>query len=258
MSLFTNSAFGPPYTKTRRLNTDTPPQYLFGEGHPDGDPFVFRVTSVSLNANVATIGVSIKSGGGSNPLNVPTVGAKMGVQGTQTNSSLFNVDPTTVSSVDYDAATGTGTISFALEGSNVTQTDDVGSLVVWAYETPDLVSEGSASASYALFYGPDESDNSRCAFAEAKWTGTMPTTATVVLEVSNYPDNSRFQVVQNSYGTSPTATVAASDALASVADGAVTQSGANYQFLIGKFVRAKVLSMTGGDETTGLVVTIFG
>jgi len=25
MSLFTNSAFGPPFTKTRRLNTNTPP-----------------------------------------------------------------------------------------------------------------------------------------------------------------------------------------------------------------------------------------
>lgn len=258
MSLYQNSAFGPPFTKTKRLNTNTPPQYLFGELNSDTQPFLFRVTSVSLTSDVATLGVSIKSGGGPSPSILPTVGAKMGVQGTQTNAGVFNVDPTTVSAVDYNAATGTGTISYALTDVNVAETADVGSLVVLPYETPDFVTQGSASSSFVLFYGPDEADNSRCAFAEAKWTGTMPTTATVVLEVSNYPDDSRFQVVENAYGTSPSATVASSDALATVAGGAVTQSGANYQFLIGKFVRAKVLSLTGGDDTTGLIVTIFG
>lgn len=216
------------------------------------------MTSVSLSANVATLGVTIRSGGGPSPNILPTVGAKMGVQGTQTNDGIFSVDPTTVTAVDFNAATGSGTISFTLDGSDVALIADVGFLVVQPYETPDIVEEGSASAPYSLWYGADEADNSRCAFAEAKWTGTMPTTATVVPEVSNYPDDGRFKVVENAYGTSPDGTVAARDALAMVADGAVTQSGTNYQFLIGKFVRAKVLSMTGGDDTTGLVVTIFG
>jgi hypothetical protein len=51
--------------------------------------------------------------------------------------------------------------------------------------------------------------------------------------------------------------VAASGNLATIVSSSVTQSGAEYSFIMGKFLRAKVLSMTGGDGTTGLVVTLF-
>ena len=257
MSLYTDSAFGAPYTTVERINTQTPPQYLFGEFDYKTQPFLFLVTSVSLTANVATLGVTLKSGGGPSPLVVPVVGATMGVRGTQTNSGVFNVDPTTVTAVDYDAATGTGTISYALTGDDVEETADVGTLVVQPYETPDLVSEGSASAPVALFFGPDEADNARSVFCEAAWSGTIPSAATVVLQVANVNEDSRFQTVQNYSGTSPDGSVTSSDALASIADSAVTQSGALYNYLCAKFIRAKVLSMTGGDESTSLVVTIF-
>jgi hypothetical protein len=79
----------------------------------------------------------------------------------------------------------------------------------------------------------------------------------VVLQVANVNEDARFATVANLSGTSPGASVASSDALATVADSAVTQSGAQYQYLCAKFIRAKVLAMEGGDDTTGLVVTIF-
>jgi hypothetical protein len=257
MALYSNSAFGPPYKKVARLQTASQPQYLFGSRSTQTEAFLFQVTAVSLASDVATLSVSLKSGGGPSNLVLPQVGAKMGVQGTQTGGGVFNVDPTTVTAVDYNSAEGTGTISYALTSGNVSSTPDSGNLVVQSFETPDLVSAGTASAPYSLVFSPDEDDNSRSLFAEAKWSGTVPTAATVVLQVANVNDDSRYQVVANVQGTSPTGVVASSDALATIAGSAVTQSGALYQFIMGKFIRAKVLSMTGGDDTTSLIVTLF-
>jgi hypothetical protein len=257
VTLFSNSAFGPPYKTIFRLGTQTEPNYLFGTFDTKTQPWLFEVTNVALTSDVATVTGTLRSGGGPTPLVAPQVGAKMGVQGTQSNAGLFNVDPATVTAVSWNAQTGVASISFALTAGNVSSTADVGTMVVKPYETPDLVSAGSSSAAAALIFTPDESDNSRCLFAEAKWTGTMPTAATVVLQVANVDDDSRFMTVGNIQGCAPGGTVAASDALATVASSAVTQSGAQYSFIAGKFIRAKVLSMTGGDGTTGLVVSVF-
>jgi hypothetical protein len=251
MSLFVNSAFGPPFHNTDQLQTSMP-NYAFGTRPQQAQPFLFQVTSVSLAADVATIGVTLKSGGGGNA--VPTVGAKMGVQGT--THAQFRVDPTLVSAVNYDTSTGVGTISFALTGANVATTPDVGQLVVQSAEIPDLIVAGSASRAYALGYTQDQMDNERSLFCEAKFTGTMPTSATVVLQIANVNDDSRFQTVSNSGGTAPGGSVAESDALATITGSSVVQSGATYNFLLGRFVRVKVLSLTGGDDTTGLICTI--
>ena len=85
----------------------------------------------------------------------------------------------------------------------------------------------------------------------------MPTTATVVMQAANVDDDARYAAIENDQGCFSTGTIAASDALASVAGSAVTQSGAQYSFIMGKFLRAKVLAMTGGDSTTALAVTLF-
>lgn len=263
--LYNNSAFQAPYNPPKRLNTQTPPVYLFGSLEPKTQPWVFHVTNVSLTLNVASISVTLESGGGPTESVSPVAGAKMGVRGTTAASGAFNVDPTALASFTWvSQSAGTATVTFALTNANVTPTADSGTLVIQPAEVYDLVSAGSASQAYALFFGPDESDNSRSMFCEAKWTGTMPTAATVVLEMANVDDDgygtspvSRYAVAQNAWGVSPAGIVASSDALATVASGAVTQSGALFQFIMAKFIRAKVLSMTGGDGTTGLVVTCF-
>ena len=253
MSLFVNSAFAPPFNAIHALQTSQP-NYAFGERSQQIQPFLFQVTSVSLAADVATIGVKLQSGGGGTA--VPAIGAKCGVKGTATNGGVFNVDPSTVSAVNYNAATGTGTISFPLTAANVAQVADVGAMVVQSAETPDLIVAGSASRSFALGYTVDELANERSLFCECKFTGTIPTSATIALQIANVNDDSRFQTVANSGGTAPGASIAESDALATIAASAVTQSGATYNFILGRFVRVKVLALEGGDDTTGLICTI--
>jgi hypothetical protein len=184
------------------------------------------------------------------------VGAKMGVRGTQTNTGIFNVDPTTVTAISLNSA-GVGTISYALTHGNVSATADVGQVSVQPYEYPDLdIVAGSTSRAVAITSTPDESDNSRSIFADATWYGTTPTAATVVLQVANVDDDAHYYTINNAQGVAPGGVVAASDALATIASSAVTQAGGEYSFIMGKFLRAKVLSLTGGDTTTGLVVRI--
>lgn len=253
MGIYNNSAF--PHSILRMGNNPWP-IYLFGSFDTKTQPFMFQITQVALTSNVATFTVTIQNGGGPNAGLVPSIGAKMGARGTTTNGGAFNVDPAIVTAVNINPATGTGTISCSITHANVTTTADSGMLVVQPYETPDLVVQGTSSIPVALTSTPDESDNSRCLAAEAKWTGTIPTAATVVLEWANVDDDSRYQVYENTQGCSPTGAIAASNALATIAGSAVTQSGAQYSFAMGKFIRAKVLAMTGGDGTTGLVVSI--
>ena len=251
--IYSNSAFGPPFHSVNVLTSSTV-NFLFGTRPLQSQSFLFAITSVSLAANVATIGVTLKSGGGG--LALPTIGAKCGVQGTASNGGIFNVDPSTVSEVDYDAATGVGTISFVLEGADIASTPDVGQMVVQVAVIGDPVTQGTASRAMALSFVQDECDSSRCLFASAVWSGTLPSAAVVVLECANSDSDEQYSVVQNFYGSSAAGTVAASDALAVVADGAITQASAAYQFAIGRFFRARVLSMTGGDDTTALAVLL--
>lgn len=261
MPVYQTTAFGPAYKKTLRAQTGVLPIYLFGSCDSHTEPFHFSISQLSLTSNVATATVQLRDGGGGLaagvPQPTPQAGAVMGVRGTTLASGAFNVDPITVTASTVDPSTGAGTITYALTHANVTAAADSGELVVWPYEYPDIVASGTASIPVAQVFTPDESDNSRCLFAEAKWFGTMPTAATVQLQVANIDQDARYYTVKNNIGVSPTASVAASDALATIAGSAVTQSGAEYSFLMAKLIRVKVSSMTGGDGTTGLVVTLF-
>lgn len=257
--LYSNSAFGPPFKNIRRLSTQIEPNYFFGSRDYKTDNMLFAISQVAIASNVATITVQLESGGGPSLVNgLPIVGAKMGVRGTQTNSGAFNVDPATLTGTTISPATGAGTLTFALTHADVAAVADTGSAVVQSAEVPDLVSAGSASAPFALVFTPDESDNSRCLGLQARWTGTVPTAATIVLQGANVDDDSQYMVIANNQGCSPTGVVASSSALATIAGSAVTQSGALYSFVGIKFIRAKVLSQTGGDGTTGLIVSCFG
>lgn len=261
MALYTSTAFPNPVI---RLSTGLLPQYLFGSFDSHTIPFRFAVNHMALAGNVVTATVALVDGGGgqggtvgalgNNPM--PVVGATMGVRGTKTDGGALNLDPVTVTGVSLNAQ-GVGTLTFAGPSGTQATTADIGEIQVLPYEYPDQVVSGSASAPVALAFTPDESDNSRCLFAEATWSGTMPSAATVVLEVANVNRDGRYYVAANNYGCSTTGVVVSSDALATIAGSAVTQNGAEYSFLMAKFVRAKVLSMTGGDGTTGLVCTIF-
>jgi len=259
--IYSNSAFPPPFKTVRRLSTQIEPNYLFGSRDYKTDVMLFSISEVAVTSDVATVTVQLESGGGpslANGIGLPIVGAKMGVRATQSNGGVFNVDPTTLTATTINPATGAGTLSFALTNANIGTTADTGTVAVQSAEVADLVQAGSASAPYALVFTPDESDNSRCLGCQARWTGTVPTAATVVLQGANVDDDAQYMTIGNNQGGAPGGVVAASDALATIAGSAVTQSGAFYSFIGIKFIRAKLLSMTGGDGTTGLIVTCFG
>jgi hypothetical protein len=263
MALYSNSAFGAPFKTIKRLSTQIEPNYLFGSREYKTDNMLFSITNVAITSNVATLTVQLQSGGGPTNaagLGLPIVGAKMGVRGTTSNGGVFNVDPATLTATTINAATGAGTLSFALTNANIAGTADTGTVVVQSAEVPDLVVSGSASAPFALVFTPDESDNSRCLGCQALWTGTIPTAAVVALQGSNIDDDARYMVIANTQGTLatiPGTAIAPSTSLAVIASSAVTQSGAFYSFIGIKFIRAKVMSMTGGDGTTGLILTVF-
>ena len=251
MAFYQNSVFTPPTKTIKRMQTGVLPIYLFGDKDSHTTNTEFFVSQVQLTSDEATLTVALKGGGGGNPLAppvVPVVGQNMGVIGTQTSSGLFNVPFTQVTATTVSAATGAGTISYSLTSGNVDATADSGLLVVAPYERPDLITGTVASVPVAQTFTPDDSDNARCLFAEAKWTGTLPTTATIVLQVANVDEDSRYITVDNSAGNTNLATVSGS---------AVTQQGAEYSFIMGKFIRAQITAFTGGDDTTGLVLTLF-
>lgn len=248
--LYNNTAFPHPVT---RQSTGSLPQYLFGNFDFHTIPFIFAISKTAITSGVATLTVQLVSGGGGatagSNLTLPAVGAVMGVQGTTKSAGVYNVDPTTVSAVSINTATGAGTISYSLSHADIAQATDTGTVAVWPYEYPDLVASGSASAPIAQSFTPDDSDNARCIFCDAVWTGTVPTTATVVLQVANVDKDSRYITVNNAAGSPLLASVTSSQVIA--------QAGAEYTFIMGKFIRAKVTAMTGGDSTTGLIVTMF-
>ena len=260
MGIYNNTAFTPPYNNTLRMTTGVV-TYLFGRLDQHTEPFRFAISHIAGNGTDATATVQLVSGGGGTggaqgsevPQPIPVVGAVMGVQGL--THSAFNTDPTTVVAVSLNSS-GAGTIEYANTNS-LSAAADSGTLIVWPYEYPDLVAQGTASIPVAQTFTPDDSDNSRCLFADVTWYGTMPSAATVVLQGALRYRDAAYYVIQNARGVSTTASVAASDALATIAGSAVTQSGALYQFIMAKFLRVKVTAMTGGDGTTGLVVRLF-
>lgn len=260
-ALYSNSAWGPPFKSVKRLSTQIEPNYLFGYREYKTDNMLFAITNVAITSDVATLTVQLESGGGptnAGGIGLPIVGAKMGVRGTTSNAGVFNVDPATLTATTINPATGAGTLSFALTNANIAATADTGIVVVQSAEVPDLVVAGSASAPYALVFTPDESDNSRCLGLQARWTGTVPTGATVVLQGSNIDDDAQYMTIGNVQGNVAGAILTPSANLAAIASSAVTQSGAFYSFIGIKFIRAKVLTLAGGDGTTGLIVTCFG
>ena len=244
--LYKTTAFGPPYKSIVRMQTGVTPMYLFGRLDAHTEPFRFQITKIAGSGSLATATVTLIGGGGGvggaagseAPSPIPVAGAVLGVRGL--THSGFNTDPGVVGTVTLNSL-GVGTITYA-NVTSLSATADNGEMVVWPYEYPDLVALNTASAPIAQTFTPDDADNSRCLFCDAVWSGTTPTAATVSLQVANVDQDARYVTV---------------GAIGIIAGSTVTQSGAQFSFLMGKFIRAKVTDLAGGDGTTGLVVTLF-
>lgn len=108
MPFYSKSAF--PHDILRMGNNPWP-NYLFGKFDTKTQPMIFKITNVALTSNVATVTVSLVSGGGPGFV-LPVVGETIGIQGTTSTGGVFNVDPATITATTVDT-TGTGTISYS-------------------------------------------------------------------------------------------------------------------------------------------------
>ena len=129
-----NSPFVPPQLLQKGV-----PAYLFGglnmlRGNAKG-----TVSQTALASNVATISVQLQEGA------TPVVGDYITVWGTALQSGLFNVTRSLITAVSITPATGAGTISYALVGTNQSATADAGCWQMEIGETAESITNNSFS-----------------------------------------------------------------------------------------------------------------
>ena len=252
MAIYQQSVFKP---KPLRMQTGVLPIYLFGSFDPHPIPFKFMITSTAQSTTTVTATVAFVGGGGGLYGTLPVVGQILGVQATTRGGGNMNTPYAKITAVSL-SSDGIGTISYTVATSQtVANGADTGELDVLPYETPDTITTTSASIPVAQSFTSDDADNSRCLFVEFAFP-TLPTSCTIQLQTANVDDDTRYQTVENAYGTlvGGAAIIASGPNAAVVAAGAATQTGAMYQFLMGKFLRFKVTAISG---TAGVVGTIF-
>ncbi len=203
-------------------------EYFFGSWPQDTSPTKMYVTSVAIASNVATLGVVVYEG------NVPAVGSLISVQGTQVNSefNVTNAVLTAVSIPTTGSTAGTGTVSFALTGTNVSTTADAGMAIVPQPELSEAIA-AQASVVVAMAQTSAGGDLDRTVTAVCEFP-TLPTAVTVSLQGSMFNDPTGANFV--TLGT-----------IATVAAGAVTANGLT---LSAKWLyyRALVSGLTGTGQ----------
>jgi hypothetical protein len=82
--------------------------------------------------------------------NIPAAGSLITVRGTSSTSGLFNVSNVALASVSINAATGAGTVTFALTHANVVSAPDAGQACVPVPEVGETLTQGTKSAAFAI------------------------------------------------------------------------------------------------------------
>jgi hypothetical protein len=178
MPLYSTSAFAP----LPEVAIPGKPVYFYGALNTDTDDTYLRVTNVALASNVATVTGTIYRG------NIPAVGSLISIQGTKTSSGLFNVSGVALTAVSVAAATGVGTFTFALTGSDVSATADAGMGIVPIAETAETAADGTSVAIYVP--SNELRDLGEKSITVATTFPSLPTAATVTLyaAINNNPD----------------------------------------------------------------------
>lgn len=130
--------YDPPFIKPQLLQKGVP-AYLFGglnmlRGNASG-----TVIDTALATNVGTVTVQLNEGA------TPVVGDLLTVWGTAEQTGLFNVTRALITAVNIVAATGAGTISYALTGTNQAATADPGRFYMEIGETSETLTTSTFS-----------------------------------------------------------------------------------------------------------------
>jgi hypothetical protein len=163
-----NSPFVPPQLLQKGV-----PAYLFGglnmlRGNAKG-----TVSQTALASNVATISVQLQEGA------TPVVGDYITVWGTALQSGLFNVTRSLITAVSITPATGAGTISYALVGTNQSATADAGRWQMEIGETAESITNNSFSVPVCV-QAPQE--DSQFTLPLSVTFPTLPTAVTVSIQ----------------------------------------------------------------------------
>jgi hypothetical protein len=221
--------YDPPFIKPQLLQKGVP-AYLFGglnmlRGNASG-----TVADTTLATNVGTVTVQLNEGA------TPLVGDYITVWGTASQSGLFNVTRALITAVSITAATGAGTISYALTGTNQTITADPGRFLMEIGETSETLTTNTFS-SPVLVQAPEGDSQFTIPFAVT--CPSMPTAGTWTLEAAIRDIAAEYTA------TSGVITIAASTFTAGPTVQVTLQRG--------YFYRVAVTGVTGGTSPTQIV-----
>lgn len=203
------------------------PSYFFGSWLQETAPTRMWVNQVSLTSDVATVTGTIIEG------NVPAVGSLISIDGTQTNSGIFNVQEVAITAVSINAQTGVGTISFALTSGNVAATADAGLARIPQPEVPEAIQNGASIPVTIPFNDPrtagDRTVTVTCTFP------TMPTALNVELQTALMDQDTQYQEFEST-GEANVVTIAA---------GAISQYQTQFTFQMSRFYRLSLSGLSG-------------
>lgn len=165
--------YNPPFIKPQLLQKGVP-AYLFGglntlRGNASG-----TVLDTALASNVGTVTVQLNEGA------APVAGDLLTVWGTASQSGLFNVTRALITAVNINAATGQGTISYALTGTNQATTADPGRFQMEIGETSETLTTNTFSQ--AVLVQAPQCDSQFTIPLTVTFPGGLPTAATVTLQ----------------------------------------------------------------------------
>lgn len=163
--------------------------YLFGS-RATGPTRLLQVTNVALTGNVATLTVLVREG------NIPAIGDLITVRGTSSTAGLFNVSNIALASVSITAATGVGTVTFALVHADVVSAPNAGQAYIPVPETGETLANGT-SVAVAIPEGNNLNENGITITWSTRFP-SAPATCTMTLQASMVDEDSQYQTLDSS------------------------------------------------------------
>jgi hypothetical protein len=164
------------------------PAYAFGS-RALGPTRRLAVTTTASAGGTATLGVKVLEG------NIPAVGDLISVAGTQQQGGAFNVTNAALTAVSIVAATGVGTVQFALAGATASAADP-GVAVIPVPEIGEALTNTSSQA-FGIQEVSGMNDNTRTITWSTVYP-TAPATVTMALQASLFDIDSQYQTLDTS------------------------------------------------------------
>lgn len=168
------------------------PSFAWGS-RAAGTPCRMIITSDSVNANVVTLNVTVVEG------NIPAVGDTIFVYATSNSAGALNQSTgIAIASVNINAATGQGTITYAKTVGNQANTADTGYAISTAQITTETPTPGNggAAASQQFALMSEIGKNGTPFSVDGKFNGA-PGTFELDVQVASIDSDAYYQTISN-------------------------------------------------------------